>query len=248
MQVPAVQGRVAFVTGGASGLGRATCLALAEAGAHAVVADIDRAGADATVERVQAAGGSAEARTFDVTDPAQRVSAMADLFGAHGRSFDILVNVAGIDRPGYLVDVDEAAYAQVFAVNCHGPVFLMKEFLNGYLGVHEGEQEAEIFNVLSISAVTVGSGAVAYNSSKAAFTKATEIFQTEVREFSHPCRIQGIMPAAMDTPMMEQWKIPAERMMDPADVAAEIVHALQRPRTVVGQNLVFTPRPENYPR
>jgi NAD(P)-dependent dehydrogenase (short-subunit alcohol dehydrogenase family) len=239
---------VAFVTGGASGLGRATCLALAAAGAHVVVADIDAAGAASTLEQVQSAGGSAEVRLFDVTEAGHRVSAMAELFAAHGEDFDILVNVAGIDRPGYLVDVDEAAYAQVFAVNCHGPVFLMKEFLNGYLGVHGGQREAEIFNVLSISAVTVGSGAVAYNSSKAAFTKATEIFQTEVREFSHPCRIQGIMPAAMDTPMMEQWKIPAERMMQPADVAAEILHALQRPRTVVGQNLVFTPRPEYYPR
>jgi NAD(P)-dependent dehydrogenase (short-subunit alcohol dehydrogenase family) len=246
--VPAVQGRVAFVTGGASGLGRATCLALGAAGAHAVVADVNHAGAEATAEQIIAAGGSAEALAFDVTDAAQRVSAMAGLFAQHGESFDILVNVAGIDRPGYLVDVDEEAYAQVFAVNCHGPVFLMKEFLNGYLGVRTGSGEAEIFNVLSISAVTVGSGAVAYNSSKAAFTKATEIFQTEVREFSHPCRIQGIMPAAMDTPMMEQWKIPKERMMEPGDVAAEILHALSRPSGVLGQNLVFTPRVENYPR
>jgi len=48
--------------------------------------------------------------------------------------------------------------------------------------------------------------------------------------------------------MMEQWKIPAERMMDPADVAAEIVHAVSRPSTVTGQNLIFTPRPEIFPR
>ena len=246
--MPALQGRVAFVTGGASGLGRATCVALAAQGVQVVVADIDTAGAETTASTIRDSGGSAEVRPFDVTNGGHRVSAMADLFAAHGESFDILVNVAGIDRPGYLTDVDEAAYAQVFAVNCHGPVFLMKEFLNGYLAVHSGDREAEIFNVLSISAVTVGSGAVAYNSSKAAFTKATEIFQTEVREFAHPCRIQGIMPAAMDTPMMEQWKIPAERMMQAGDVAAEIVHALQRPRSVVGQNLIFTPRPENYPR
>jgi len=246
--VPALQGRVAFVTGGASGLGRATCRALAAEGVHVVVADIDTAGAGRTLAELEAAGGRGEALTFDVTSSSDRREAVAALFARHGADFDILVNVAGIDRPGYLVDVDEDAYAQVFAVNCHGPVFLMKEFLNGFLAVHRGDREAEIFNVLSISAVTVGSGAVAYNSSKAAFTKATEIFQTEVREFSHPLRIQGIMPAAMDTPMMEQWKIPAERMMDPADVAAEIVHALSRPSTVTGQNLIFTPRPEVFPR
>lgn len=246
--MPALQGRVAFVTGGASGLGRATCLALGGEGVHVVVADVNAPGAEATATTIRDSGGAAEAYDFDVTDPSARTAAMADLFARHGEDFDILVNVAGIDRPGYLVDVDEAAYAQVFAVNCHGPVFLMKEFLLGYLGVRTGQREAEIFNVLSISAVTVGSGAVAYNSSKAAFTKATEIFQTEVREFSHPCRIQAIMPAAMDTPMMEQWQIPKERMMEPADVAAEIVHALSRPSSVLGQNLVFTPRVENYPR
>jgi NAD(P)-dependent dehydrogenase (short-subunit alcohol dehydrogenase family) len=243
-----LSGRVAFVTGGASGLGRAACLALARAEVHVVAADINAAGLDTTVETITSNGGSAEARTFDVTRGQDRVEAMADLFGRFGGSFDILVNVAGIDRPGYLVDVDEAAYTQVFAVNCHGPVFLMKEFLNGFLGARSTQREAEIFNVISISAITVGSGAVAYNSSKAAFAKATEIFQTEVREFGHPCRIQGIMPAAMDTPMMEQWGIPAERMMDPADVAAEIVHALRRPSTVLGQNLIFTPRTEYFPR
>ncbi len=243
-----LDGRVALVTGGASGLGRATCLALAAQGVHAVAADIDEAGAKATVEAIESAGGSGESVRLDVTVGEDRTSVVASLFERFGARFGILVNVAGIDRPGYLTDVDEAAYAQVFAVNCHGPVFLMKAFLNGYLEVRSEDTEAEIFNVISISAVTVGSGAVAYNSSKAAFTKATEIFQTEVREFSHPCRIQSIMPAAMDTPMMEQWGIPAERMMDPAEVAAEIVHALQRPRGVLGQNLIFTPRVEYFPR
>lgn len=95
----------------------------------------------------------------------------------------------------------------------------------------------------------MGSGAVAYNSSKAAFAKATDIFQTERGpRVLPPVRIQGIMPAAMDTPMMEQWKIPAERMTDPSEVAAEIVHALSRQRGVLGQNLIFTPRPEYFPR
>ena len=241
-------GRIAFVTGGASGLGRATCLALAEEGVHVVVADIDAAGAESTAEVITERGGTAESRVFDVTRGEDRLGAMDELFGRFGSDLSLLVNVAGIDRPGYLVDVDEDAYSQVFAVNCHGPVFLMQAFLNHFVAVHTGGPEAEIFNVLSISAVTVGSGAVAYNSSKAAFTKATEIFQTEVREFGHPCRIQGIMPAAMDTPMMEQWGIPKERMMDPADVAAEIVHGLRRPAGTLGQNLIFTPRVEYFPR
>jgi NAD(P)-dependent dehydrogenase (short-subunit alcohol dehydrogenase family) len=243
-----LHGRVAFVTGGASGLGRATCLALAEEGVHLIVADVNATGAEATAEVITQRGGTAESRTFDVTRGEDRVTAMDELFARFGTDLDILVNVAGIDRPGYLVDVDEEAYHHVFAVNCHGPVFLMKEFFNRFAAAHTDGPEAEIFNVLSISAITVGSGAVAYNSSKAAFAKATEIFQTEVREFGHPCRIQGIMPAAMDTPMMEQWGIPQERMMAPEDVAAEIVHGLRRPASVLGQNLIFTPRVEYFPR
>jgi hypothetical protein len=56
------------------------------------------------------------------------------------------------------------------------------------------------------------------------------------------------MPAAMDTPMMAQWGIPAERMMDPVEIASEILHCLRRSRGVYGQNLIVTPRSENYPR
>ncbi|MDA8391673.1 MAG: SDR family NAD(P)-dependent oxidoreductase, partial [Actinomycetota bacterium] len=129
-----------------------------------------------------------------------------------------------------------------------GPVFLMSEFVKRVKD-RNGTTLAEIVNIISISAVTVGSGAVAYNSSKAALAKATEVCQLEIYENNYPCRVQGIMPAAMDTPMMEQWGIPKDRMMDPADVAAEVVHAVTRPRSAYGQNLVIVPpREPNFPR
>ena len=109
--MPALEGRVAVGTGGASGLGRATCAARAAAGAHAVAGDVDVAGAEATVAAITQSGGSAEAVALDVTDAAQRVSVVADLFARHGERFDVLVNVAGIDRLGYLYDVVDVAYA-----------------------------------------------------------------------------------------------------------------------------------------
>jgi NAD(P)-dependent dehydrogenase (short-subunit alcohol dehydrogenase family) len=125
-------------TGAASGLGRATGLALAEAGAH--------------------------------------VTAMASAFERHGDAFDILINVAGIDLPGYASDMVLYEFERVLGVNLTGPTFLISEFIKR-IKDRRGDRLAEIVNVISLSAITVGSGAAAYNGSKAAFAKVTERFQ-----------------------------------------------------------------------
>lgn len=241
-------GRTAMVTGAASGLGRATALALGETGARVIAVDVDEQGMERTVEEIRVKGGQAEPARFDVTDDGARRAAISSALERYGDGFDILVNVAGIDRPGYANDIALADFERVMAVNVTGPTFLISEFIKGVKG-RTGDRLAEVVNVISLSAITVGSGAAAYNGSKAALAKVTECFQREILEFGWPCRIQGIMPAAMDTPMMERWGIPAEVMMPPSDVAAEILHCLRRPPTAYGQNLVVVPRKEpDFPR
>jgi NAD(P)-dependent dehydrogenase (short-subunit alcohol dehydrogenase family) len=253
-----LKGRVALVTGGASGLGRATALALAQDGAHVVVADIDAAGSEETRSRVAAGGGSAEVIGLDVTQDESRRAVVADLFDRHGDAFDVLVNVAGIDRPGYITDIDLADYQRVQAVNCEGPIFLTSEFVKRVQHLPEG-RTADVVHVVSLSAITSGSGAIAYNGSKAGFLNATRCIQRELREKavrlddgserSFPCRVQSVIPAAMDTPMMEQWGIPGHLMMPPSAVADAIRTLLTlHPSAFVPEMQIVPRREPNFPR
>jgi NAD(P)-dependent dehydrogenase (short-subunit alcohol dehydrogenase family) len=240
--------RVALLTGGGSGLGRAITRELAGGGAHVLVADIDVGGAEATVALVEDAGaGSAEAVELDVADRAAVDAVVAHASTTYGDRFDLLVNNAGTDRGDDLVDVDDERWHRVFSVNVHGPMYLSRAFVRHLMRL-QTPRTGDIVCVVSISALTVGAGAGAYNSSKAAMHKLAEVMQTEARERGWPARVSIIDPAAMATPMMDQWGLPPERMMDPTIVARLVRTAVTLPPEVVLQSLVVTLRNENFPR
>jgi NAD(P)-dependent dehydrogenase (short-subunit alcohol dehydrogenase family) len=241
-------GRVALVTGGASGLGRAISVALADGGAHVLVADIDPEGAKSTVALIEEVGhGSAETVALDVTDSVAVDQVVQQASTSFGDRFDCLVNNAGTDSGDDLVDVQDERWHRVFGVNVHGPMYLSRAFVR-HLRSHETDRTGDIVCIVSISALTVGAGAGAYNSSKAAMHKLAEVLQTESREQSWPARVSIVDPAAMNTPMMDQWGLPEERMMDPAIVAGLVCTAVTMPPEVVLQSLVVTLRNEYYPR
>lgn len=239
---------VALVTGGGSGLGRAISRDLAGVGANVLVGDIDLDGARATAALVAESGrGSAEPVALDVTDRAAVDKVVEDASSTYGERFDLLVNNAGTDRGDDLVDVDDERWHQVFSVNVHGPMYLSRAFVR-HLQRQGTSRTGDIVCVVSISALTVGAGAGAYNSSKAAMHKLAEVMQTESRERDWPARVSIVDPAAMNTPMMDQWGLPQERMMDPAIVAGLVRTAVTLPPEVVLQSLVVTLRNEHYPR
>ncbi|MBT7972988.1 MAG: 3-oxoacyl-ACP reductase FabG [Candidatus Marinimicrobia bacterium] len=118
-----IQGRVAIVTGAAGGLGRAFCLALAQKGAHVVVADLDYAGAEQTVEMLNESGNDGIAIAVDVSDETATLQMAAQAVERWGR-IDILVNnaaiYAGLERkPFDAISIEE--WDQVMAVNLKGP-------------------------------------------------------------------------------------------------------------------------------
>lgn len=244
-----LQGRTALVTGGGSGLGRATCVRLARAGACVVVGDVQVDGADETVALVRAAGGEAESLRLDVTDPDAVRAEIDALFARYGETFDCLVNNAGTDRGAGILDIGDEQWQQVLAVNSSGPLFTSRSFLQHVVAGGPRERPADIVNVISISAVTVGTDAAAYNSSKAALAKLTEVMQREAHEYEWPARIHGVLPSAMNTPMMDQWQLPDEVMMDPDTVASAIEFMITLPPDTFVQSLTINSRREpGWPR
>jgi NAD(P)-dependent dehydrogenase (short-subunit alcohol dehydrogenase family) len=241
--------RAALITGAGSGLGRATALRLARAGMHVLAADVDANGAKETAEQIAAGGGAAEAVACDVTDSGQvreTIEAAAERFGP---AFDCLVNNAGTDRGAGLLDLSDQHWASVLAVNQNGPLYTTREFVRVHRDRDAALRPADVVNVISISAITVGTEAAAYNSSKAALAMLTKVLQREAHEYRWPVRIHGLMPSAMNTPMMEQWHLQGEVMMDPDTVASAIEFMVRLPADVFVQNLVINSRREpGWPR
>jgi len=238
-----------LVSGAGSGLGQAIALRLAGAGAHVIAADVNAAGAARTVRMIEQAGDAASPADLDVTDSNSVRRVIDETFERFGAGFDGLVNNAGTDRGAGLLDISDEQWNAVIAVNQTGPLLLTREFLRV---IDTGKQRsipADVVNVISISAITVGADAAAYNSSKAALAMLTKVMQREAYEYAWPVRIHGLMPSAMNTPMMEQWHLTDDVMMAPDTVARAVEFMFTLPADTFVQNLVINSRREpGWPR
>ncbi len=187
--------KTVVVTGAASGLGRASALALAREGANLALVDIDAGGLDETQRLVrEAASARVVVMAGDVTRPRTHLN-LCDLavsaFGAvHG-----LCNVAGVLGPGTLADADEHAFDHVMHVNCLAQVLAIRTF-----APRLRESRGAIVNVASVGALVGLPHMSLYCASKAAVVGLTRAVAVEL---APDVRCNVLCPGGIDTPMAQ---------------------------------------------
>ena len=197
-----LDGRVAVVTGAASGIGRGCALILAQAGAQIVLADIDMAGLAETQAQIAASGGNAIVGRTDVSrrDDVEALAAFAT--GWAGR-IDIWANVAGVLSAAPIVDAGEAEFDRLVAVNLKGTYWGCAAAARAMTAQGSGS----IVNISSAGADFPAPGLSIYAMTKAAVNMLTRTLAHEVGP--HGVRANAIAPGFIDTPMVAyRWQRP----------------------------------------
>jgi NAD(P)-dependent dehydrogenase (short-subunit alcohol dehydrogenase family) len=189
-------GRVAVVTGGASGIGRATVLALAAEGARIAIVDRDADGANAVASEIAAAGGQAMAIVVDLADPSAIASTVDAVLAELGR-VDILVNSAGVSgAPHSAIDFSDEKYEQVMAINLRAP-FLLTRAIGQHMISRGGG--GRIVNLSSSSAFRATYSPAIYAATKAGINGLTRAAAADLG--AHDINVNAVAPGVTDTPM-----------------------------------------------
>jgi 3-oxoacyl-[acyl-carrier protein] reductase len=218
--------RVALVTGASQGIGRATALALAAAGAKVVCAARNAERLAAVVTEIGSAGGEARAVTMDVADSAQIKAGFKEVTERFGR-LDILVNNAAVTRDMLALRMKAEDWEEVLKTNLTGAHVCIQNAL----GIMLRQRYGRIINVSSVVAQTGNAGQANYVAAKAGLIGLTKAIAVEIA--SRNITVNAVAPGFIATPMTEVLsqqvkdamlaRIPLNRMGSDAEVAAAIV-------------------------
>lgn len=195
-----VADKVAIVTGGALGIGRASAALLAREGAKVVVTDILVEEGEAAVEEIRKAGGEARFLEHDVTSEEAWRRVVADTVAAHGR-LDILVNNAGLGIGGTAEDTMLEDWRKLMAVNLDA-VFIGTREAIAAMKVSGG---GSIVNLSSIEGLIGDPNLAAYNASKGGVRIFTKSAALHCAKAGHRIRVNSVHPAYIWTPMVENF-------------------------------------------
>jgi 3-oxoacyl-[acyl-carrier protein] reductase len=218
-----MEGRVALVTGGARGIGRAIAWALAERGAEVVVTARAAAAAESAAAELVEAGHRARGVPLDVADRQSIAATVAGLLESYGR-IPLLVNNAGVTRDNLLLRMSEDEWNGVLETNLGGVFRLSKALLPSMVRARYGR----IVNIGSVVAATGNPGQANYCASKAAIEGFTRALAREVasRNVTVNCVAPGFIDTEMTRTLAEPLRarlleqVPLGRLGTPADVAA----------------------------
>jgi len=217
--------RIAVVTGGLGGIGRAICRQLAAQGAHVIAADLpaDAARLEAFTDAM--GGLPVEALALDVGDAGACAAAVADVHARHGR-LDILVNAAGITRDATLRKMDTAQWNDVLRINLDSAFHLCRAAVEGMVARGFGR----IVNISSVSGQTGNFGQTNYAAAKAGLHGFTMSLAREVA--ARGITVNSLSPGYVETPMTAAMppevlartvaSVPVGRVGQPDDIARAV--------------------------
>lgn len=216
------ENQVVVVTGGASGIGRATSRAFAAEGAAVVVADRQAAQAELVADEIKAAGGRVIAHEINVTDYAA-VQAMVERTVSEFGRLDVIVTCAGIASTAPVLEHRESQWRRVIDVNLTGVFFCAQAAARQMAEQGYGR----IINIASINGFRGIENLVSYNAAKAGVVSLTQTFAVELAP--HGINVNAIAPAQIETPMLatvdedarrrRMERIPLDRFGQPEEIA-----------------------------
>jgi NAD(P)-dependent dehydrogenase (short-subunit alcohol dehydrogenase family) len=224
-----LQGKVAIVTGGGSGIGRGVSLLLASEGARVIVADVDTLAAEDTVSQIGQAGGEAAAIQTDVSKAHEVGTLVEQTLGRWGR-IDILVNNAGVSSECAFLEIEESEWDWVLAVNLKGAFLCGQAVARTMVQTGRG---GKIVNITSVNSEVVGQGLCHYCASKGGLRMLTKAMAAELARYK--INVNAVAPGIVRTALTASsladrgklqsllGHVPWGRVGEPSDVAEAVL-------------------------
>jgi len=191
-----------FVTGAASGIGRATALQLAAQGAELYLTDRNEEGLETTVADVKALGGNvAEYRALDISDYDAVAAFGADIHDRHG-SMDVVMNIAGVSAWGTVDKLTHQQWSSMVSINLMGPIHVIETFMPPMLAARRG---GHLVNVSSAAGLVALPWHAAYSASKYGLRGLSEVLRFDLARYK--IGVSVVVPGAVNTPLSETVEI-----------------------------------------